>query len=496
MSCDIFHKYYLNEKQIVEIIKNGLIVYDTSAMLDLYFYSENSLSFMSKRLFPALANRLWVPAQVYFEFLKNKDTVLKKPEKEYRRLLEVERKKEDGGYITNIKNIAGEIGKEELKEINSQLQTLGETLKSHKKHPYVEGIEIQTLSTAIEKVKKDIEDFEGEVSKFEENARKRIEERIEELKTLPDYVLPIIDKWFEVGSEYSFEKMIEIIQEGIFRYAEKIPPGYMDESKNGKQGFQKYGDLFAWKQILEKSEQIQKDVLLVTNDVKEDWWDKEQESPRYELLREFSSVTGKKMWTCKSSDFLYLFEKATGIGLPEVIEEIKQIEKEKRELTEKDSLYRELLDAWLSSQTSAWIEQEIEINKEWRIFGDCHVYKGRSLSDGDCIIMLNILEGASYARILHSFENLWEIIKHYESMGHIYAGFQFILVKSKEVTKEVMRMMRERSKLYKVFDNSRVKNAILCLDGEDLIYVTSNYQIGTREPSGPYDPRIKLEFFE
>ena len=40
-------------------------------------------------------------------------------------------------------------------------------------------------------------------------------------------------------------------REGKFRYSEKIPPGYMDEYKNKKDGLQKYGDLFAWKQILD-----------------------------------------------------------------------------------------------------------------------------------------------------------------------------------------------------------------------------------------------------
>ena len=38
---NIYHKYYLSEDEIIEIIANGLIVFDTSALLALYgFYSE------------------------------------------------------------------------------------------------------------------------------------------------------------------------------------------------------------------------------------------------------------------------------------------------------------------------------------------------------------------------------------------------------------------------------------------------------------------------
>lgn len=41
-----------------------------------------------------------------------------------------------------------------------------------------------------------------------------------------------------------------------------------------KTGLQKYGDLFVWMEILNHASECGKDVILITNDVKEDWVDK------------------------------------------------------------------------------------------------------------------------------------------------------------------------------------------------------------------------------
>lgn len=495
MHPDIYHKYYLNADQVKEIVNTGLIVFDTSALLELYFYSEETLSSLSKSVFPALNGRLWIPSQVYYEFLKNIENVEVKPENEYRFLLDKERKKGDGAYLSKIKEQSENIGKKEIKEIEGQLCTLAEKLSTGKKHPYIQAADFKPLEDAIKKFCDDTDSFKQNVASFVEDFSRQINDRIKELESLPDAVKPIVDDCFDVGEEYSFEKLVEISREGKFRYSEKIPPGYMDEYKNKKDGLQKYGDLFAWKQILDIGKEKQLDILLVINDVKEDWWDKEKDSPRFELLKEYASVTGKKIWTCTTLQFLHLFELAKGMSYQDAIDEIKQIENEKGKLLKADLLYRDLLNAWLASETSAWIEHELVTNKEWEIFGYYHIFKGRSLSDGECLIMLNILEEVSYARVLHSFENLWKVVKYYESVGLKYAGFQFILIRSKEKADEVLKLMRENPKLYGAFDNSRIKNAILCYDNGLLRFVTSNYQIGTREPSS-YDPRIRTEWIE
>ena len=84
---DIYHKYYLTDDQIKNIVKTGIIIFDTSALLDMYCYSEETQKWIINDVFAKINNRLWIPAQVYFEYLKNKDEVFSKPKNMYESLL-------------------------------------------------------------------------------------------------------------------------------------------------------------------------------------------------------------------------------------------------------------------------------------------------------------------------------------------------------------------------------------------------------------------------
>ena len=39
---DLYKKYYLDSETIKEILQNGIVVFDTSALLDLYYYSSET----------------------------------------------------------------------------------------------------------------------------------------------------------------------------------------------------------------------------------------------------------------------------------------------------------------------------------------------------------------------------------------------------------------------------------------------------------------------
>ena len=68
---DLFKKYYLDQEAVVNIINEGMIVFDTSALLDFYYYSNEVQQQLFQNTFTELKGRLWIPAQCYFEFLKN-----------------------------------------------------------------------------------------------------------------------------------------------------------------------------------------------------------------------------------------------------------------------------------------------------------------------------------------------------------------------------------------------------------------------------------------
>lgn len=69
---DLYKKYYLDSDKVQQILKSGIIVFDTSALLDLYYYSFDTQNEIFRNVFKYLSNRLWIPSHVYFEYLKNR----------------------------------------------------------------------------------------------------------------------------------------------------------------------------------------------------------------------------------------------------------------------------------------------------------------------------------------------------------------------------------------------------------------------------------------
>lgn len=334
---DLYHKYYLDNDAILKIMNEGILVFDSSALLDLYIYSEYSQNYIFNTVFPYFSDRLWIPAQVYFEFLKHKDKMSQKAVEQYKNLLIRDGK--DIGYISKITKESDKIGKEELKSISGSLKALYEVTVSERKHPYVSDAEsdIKQLNDAIAGMQEAVRKFQDAVNQFDNKITEKIEQRIAVVKGLPDRVQAAVENSFAIGKEYSYEKLSAIAREGAFRYSEKIPPGYMDA--NNKIGLQKYGDLILWMQVLDYARSNGKDILFVSNDVKEDWHDKESNAPRLELLEEFLSNTKKTFWSCSIANWLEYFRQLSGKESDEiapVIEEVREIESHRKELTEEE----------------------------------------------------------------------------------------------------------------------------------------------------------------
>ena len=69
---------------------------------------------------------------------------------------------------------------------------------------------------------------------------------------------------------------------------------------NNKENIQleckKYGDFIIWKQLIEHAIDTKKNVIFVTDDEKEDWWEEfngKTIGPRPELSKEFREKTSK-----------------------------------------------------------------------------------------------------------------------------------------------------------------------------------------------------------
>ena len=95
----------------------------------------------------------------------------------------------------------------------------------------------------------------------------------------------------QIGKEIGFKEQLEIIKEGELRYKYKLPPGFKDDKKDG---MEKFGDLFVWKEILKlPTNKNINNIIFVTNDEKDDWWRKDKHGNleiRGELLDEFTEI--------------------------------------------------------------------------------------------------------------------------------------------------------------------------------------------------------------
>lgn len=96
----------------------------------------------------------------------------------------------------------------------------------------------------------------------------------------------------KIGPKPSEEELKRLFKIGAERFANKTPPGYMDAGK--KPGNRQYGDFVLWQQVMTHAKENKLDIILVTEDAKEDWWfsaQGKQIMPRPELVNEFREFT-------------------------------------------------------------------------------------------------------------------------------------------------------------------------------------------------------------
>lgn len=285
MKNKFFNYYRKNEDEIQKIWDDSLIVFDANVLLVLYKSSEDTKNDILS-IMKYYSDRLWIPYQVAYEFHDNRiNTIFKR--------------------------------KEEHVKLVDQLEKFSNSLKSqYPRH-------LHTVD--IEKIEETTQHVVADLKKREENYPEY---------NINDSILDAITSLYEgkVGDDFSEEEMKELFKEGGERYKSKIPPGYCDEKeKKDSLPRQLYGDLIIWKQIIKKASADKKNVIFVTGDKKEDWWDEKNGKRigyRIELSKEFSDSTCHDVHIYTTECFLnYAKEKIKGVR-DETISEIEEISAE------------------------------------------------------------------------------------------------------------------------------------------------------------------------
>ncbi|MYS81052.1 hypothetical protein GTZ85_12740 [Streptomyces sp. SID5474] len=109
---------------------------------------------------------------------------------------------------------------------------------------------------------------------------------------------PLLDG--RVGRPFDEQRHAEEIARAKERADARIPPGYKDFEDGKKGDAEAAGDYLVWRQLLDEALDRKTDVLFVTRDRKEDWWQhvsrKPTRLPRIELVDELRAVTGQRLF--------------------------------------------------------------------------------------------------------------------------------------------------------------------------------------------------------
>lgn len=303
--------------EIDDIWKTANFVFDANVLLNLYRYSNDTRDdFLN--FFDTVKGRIWQPEQVGYEFLNNRPRVISEQSK---------------AYAAAIKSV----------------EDLSNSFSEERAHPFIS----HQVKTAYDNAAKAIKD---EMKKNQAAQDKLLTE---------DDILDKISVLFEgkVGAAYSADQMSTAFKDGEARYAQKTPPGYMDEKKfkEPKNDFEKrsnFGDWILWRQLMDFANASKKPVILVTNDTKEDWWlEKSGKTlgPRPELIAEFFAETGQHILIYKPERSLDLGKEKLQAKVDD--KSIAEVSSE-REARERSSQER------MSNEKSLY-EKEIHKNRAW-----------------------------------------------------------------------------------------------------------------------------------
>jgi PIN like domain len=297
------------EDEFRELWKKAIFVVDTNILINFYKYkskqSTKSLLDILKKL--KESERLWIPHQVALEYFFNyEDNMYKQNE----------------GY-----NLLGK----ELMKLKKEAERILSSVKS--KHPYIMTDKFQFFIKNMEISNQRLqEQLEGEI------------ENLPDSKIIQKDLLDLLEGL--VGEPYSQKEIDQIEKEGKERYQHDIPPGFKDKDDKNKQEYrtygdfryqQLYGDLIVWYQIMDraKKEGSQTPIILITEDRKEDWWEKDKgqiKRPHPQLIQEFLIKTNEEFYMYRTESFVknvidYLGANVTEEQYQEVTNEINNIRK-------------------------------------------------------------------------------------------------------------------------------------------------------------------------
>lgn len=276
--CDGAHRSPLKD-DYERVFQSGMIVLDTNVLLNLYRSNartrQDTLAVLTK-----LRDRLWVPHQVLTEFWRNRELKSVRHHhstkaKETSASLDKARRSAHDAVERWVKDVR-------LKQDEDVTQRIGDGLKA--------------LTETIDGLR-EIIDGQAECDALLGTAETHSDPVLTELE-------PLLRS--RIGDPLPPDEYDKAVQAAQKRADEEIPPGY--EDFRNKPPEQASGDYLLWVQLLKEAQNRECDVLLVTGDVKRDWWQTRDGDiparPRAELMVELRDHAGVRLYMLTPAELL------------------------------------------------------------------------------------------------------------------------------------------------------------------------------------------------
>lgn len=271
------------------IWNHAVFVFDTNVFLNLYRFSKRTRNTLIDSM-ERLSGRIWMPNHVAHEFMKDRVEVIFETVDRY----------------TNLQ-----------KAVN-QLQS-----------NFIQSLRLKDTDKEYVAFQKDIERIQSWLNTHKEN--NVIVTEVSDDKIL-DKLLSLFDG--KVGNPFSSDELEGIKKEAAERYKKKIPPGYKDAKKASPDDDNNiYGDLIVWEEIMNYASAQKVDIVFVTHDCKEDWWNivhGKTVGPRIELRKEFLEKTGQQILMYNMDSFLRQSEVMQGREIDQsIVDEVQTMPQQK-----------------------------------------------------------------------------------------------------------------------------------------------------------------------
>ena len=252
-----FHQYFRpDEEALKNLWEECLFVFDASVLLNVYGYSNQAAEELLTWL-ERIKARVRVPHQFGLEFAKNRPNVILKQARNY----------------------------SEAEQLCEKLQML---FDMKREHPF--------LSTKAQRA--------FHIVRKELNKKRQDMDSLIRIDPYAERIMAVFDG--RVGPTPSTVELQEMHAQAKKRYEKLIPPGYADVKQKAEPDC--YSDYVGWRELIDIAKTEKRPVILVCDDLKDDWWryegQKDREiGPRPELIAEFAAETQQAIYIYHSDQF-------------------------------------------------------------------------------------------------------------------------------------------------------------------------------------------------